>query len=205
VPRSPVVTQIAGEADIPTLLTLWGELQEIGGRVERAVAPPTVADVERRLLELIGSERCRIILAGVGGEPAGMAILRIVRTDPMSDIEMVHIAHLVVMRRSRQRGVGHALIQAATDFSVERRIDHVGVSVYPSLRDASRFYARLGFAPAAVYRIAPVGVLRRRMGPDRQQSVVFGDRVRRSRLPRQLPPRPLPRPIEPARSADTTS
>jgi ribosomal protein S18 acetylase RimI-like enzyme len=205
VPRSPVVTQIAGEADIPTLLTLWDELQQIGGRVERAVAPPTVADVERRLLELIGSERCRIILAGVGGEPAGMAILRIVRTDPMSDIEMVHIAHLVVMRRSRQRGVGHALIQAATDFSVERRIDHVGVSVYPSLRDASRFYARLGFAPAAVYRIAPVGVLRRRMGPDRQQSVVFGDRVRGSRLPRQLPPRPRPRPIEPARSADTTS
>jgi ribosomal protein S18 acetylase RimI-like enzyme len=203
VPRSPVVTQIAGEADIPTLLTLWGELQEIGGRVERAVAPPTVADVERRFLELIGAERCRVILANVGGEPAGMAILRIVRTDPMSDIEMVHIAHLVVMRRCRQRGVGHALIQAATDFSVERRIDLVGVSVYPSLRDASRFYARLGFAPAAVYRIAPAGVLRRRMGPDRQQSAVFGDRVRRSRLPGQLPPRQRRRPIEPARSADT--
>jgi ribosomal protein S18 acetylase RimI-like enzyme len=134
-----------------------------------------------------------------------MAIFRIVRTDPMSDIEMVHIAHLVVMRRSRQRGVGHALTQAATDFSVERRIDHVGVSVYPSLRDASRFYARLGFAPAAVYRIAPVGVLRRRMGPDRQQTAAFGDRVRRSRLPRPLPPRPRRRPTEPAQSADTAS
>jgi hypothetical protein len=89
------------------------------------------------------------------------------------------------------------LIQAATDFSAERRIEHVGVSVYPSLRDASRFYARLGFAPAALYRIAPVGVLRRRMGPDRQLPAVFGDRMRRSGLPRPLPPRPRRRPAEP--------
>jgi hypothetical protein len=105
------------------------------------------------------------------------------------------------MRGSRQRGVGHALIQAATDFAVERRIDHVGVSVFPSLRDASRFYARAGFAPAAVYRIAPVGVLRRRMGQDRQQPALLGSRVRRGRLPRPLPPRPRRRPAEPADNA----
>lgn len=201
-PRSPVVTQIASRADTPTLLTLWAELQEIGGRAERAVAPPTVADVEQRFVDLIETERCRVILALIGGEAAGMAILRVVRTDPMSDLEMVHIAHLVVMRRNRQRGVGHALIQAATDFSIERRIDHVGVSVYPSLRDASRFYARLGFAPAALYRIAPVGVLRRRLGPDRQQSAMFGDRVRRSRLPRTLPPRPRRRSNELSRRSE---
>jgi ribosomal protein S18 acetylase RimI-like enzyme len=197
------VTQIAGEADIPILLTLWDELREIGGRAERAVTPPTVSDIENRLLELIEADRCRVILASIGGEPAGMAIFRIVRTDPMSDVETVHIVHLVVMGRSRQRGVGHALIQAATDYAIERRVDHVGVSVYPSLRDTSRFYARLGFAPAAVYRIAPVGVLRRRMGPDRQQSAAFGDRVRRSRLPRSLPPRPRRRPTQPVETADT--
>jgi ribosomal protein S18 acetylase RimI-like enzyme len=196
------VTQIATRKDIPTLLALWEELREVGGRAERAVAPPTVADIELRFTELVDTELCRVVLACIGEEPAGMAIFRIVRTDPMSDVRMVHIAHLIVMRRSRQRGVGHALIQAATDFSIERGIDHVGVSVYPSLRDASRFYARLGFAPAAVYRVAPVGVLRRRMGPDRQQSVVFGDRVRRGRLARPLPPRPRRRPAEPAEPAD---
>jgi ribosomal protein S18 acetylase RimI-like enzyme len=201
VPRSPVVTQIATREDIPTLLALWDELREVGGRAERAVAPPTVADVELRFGELIDTEHCRVTVARIAGEPAGMAIFRIVRTDPMSDVAMVHIAHLVVMRRSRQRGVGHALIQAATDFSVERGLDHVGVSVYPSLRDASRFYARLGFAPAATYRIAPVAVLRRRMGPDRQQSAVFGDRVRRGRLTRPLPPRPRRRPAEPVDKA----
>jgi ribosomal protein S18 acetylase RimI-like enzyme len=201
VPRSPVVTQIATLEDIPTLLALWEELREIGGRAERAVAPPAVADVGQRFTDLIDTERGRVVLATISDEPAGMAIFRIVKTDPMSDVEMVHIAHLVVMRRSRQRGVGHALIQAATDFSVESHVDHVGVSVYPSLRDASRFYARLGFAPAAVYRIAPVGVLRRRMGPDRQLATVFGDRVRRSRLPRPQPPRPRRRPAEPIDNA----
>jgi predicted N-acetyltransferase YhbS len=191
------VTRIATREDLPTLLALWDELRDLGGRAERAVAPPVVADIGQRLTDLIDTERCRVIVATIGDEPAGMAIFRIVRTDPMSDVEMVHIAHLIVMRRSRQRGVGHALIQAATDFSIEGHMDHVGVSVYPSLRDTSRFYARLGFAPAAVYRIAPVGVLRRRMGPDRQLGTAFGERVRRGRLPRTLPPRPRRRPAEP--------
>jgi hypothetical protein len=126
-----------------------------------------------------------------------MAVIRIIHPDPMSDEGFVYIAHLVVMRGKRQRGVGHALIQAATDFAVERKVEHVGVGVYPTLRDASRFYARLGFAPAALHRVAPVNVLRRRMGPDRGQPVMFGERVRRSRLPRALPPQRRRRPVEP--------
>lgn len=196
-PRSPVVTTTATWEDIPRLLALWDELQQIGGRAERAVTPPAVLDIEQRFTELLDTDQCRVVLALVDAEPAGMAVIRIIHPDPMSDEGFVYIAHLVVMRGKRQRGVGHALIQAATDFAVERKVEHVGVGVYPTLRDASRFYARLGFAPAALHRVAPVNVLRRRMGPDRGQPVMFGERVRRSRLPRALPPQRRRRPVEP--------
>jgi ribosomal protein S18 acetylase RimI-like enzyme len=202
VPRSPVVTTTATWEDIPRLLALWDELQQLGGRAERAVTPPAVLDIEQRFAELLDSDACRVVLAAIEGEPAGMAIVCILHPDPMSDEGYVYIAHLVVMRGKRQRGVGHALIQAATDFAVERKVEHVGVGVYPTLRDASRFYARLGFAPAALHRVAPVNVLRRRMGPDRQQPFMFGERVRRGRLPRGLPPQRRQRLVEPIQQVE---
>jgi hypothetical protein len=77
---------------------------------------------------------------------------------------------------------------AAADFATERHIDHVAVSVYPSLRDASRFYARLGFAPVAVRRIAPVAVLRRRLGGEPNTPMLIDLARRRTRLIRPVPP-----------------
>jgi hypothetical protein len=41
------------------------------------------------------------------------------------------------------------------------------VSVHPGSRDANRFFARLGFAPMAVRRVAPVAVVRPAAGPGR--------------------------------------
>jgi ribosomal protein S18 acetylase RimI-like enzyme len=196
------VTTTAAREDIPRVLALWDELRAIGGRAERAVTPPAVADIEERFLELFDTDHCRIVLGSIDDEPAGMAVIRTIHPDPMSDEGFVYIAHLVVMRGKRQRGVGHALIQAATDFAVERGVDYVGVGVYPTLRDASRFYARLGFAPAALHRVAPVHVLRRRMGKDRQQSPVLGELVRRGRSIRSLPPQ---RPRRPAAQVDNAS
>jgi ribosomal protein S18 acetylase RimI-like enzyme len=200
-PRSPVVTTVATRDDVPLLLALWEELRELGGRAERAVRPPAVDDVEQRFGELVEGEDARVLLARIDDEPAGMAIARVVRPDPMSDEGFVHLAHLVVMRGKRQRGVGHALLYAATDFAVERGMDHVGVGVYPSLRDASRFFARLGFAPAALQRVAPVCALRRRTAPDRQQAGQVTDLMRRRRLPRSLPPQRRGRPAEPVDNA----
>jgi hypothetical protein len=60
--------------------------------------------------------------------------------------------------------------------------------VYPSLREASRFYARLGFAPVVLQRVAPVAIVRRRLGTD-TGAFRFDDVVRRrSRIRRPVPP-----------------
>lgn len=163
-PRTPVSTRPATVADVPLLVGLWGELRHVGARSERAVNPMSVPDVSARLAEAIVSDDCRVIVATADDQVAGMAVLREVRPDPLSVHRVVQVSHVVVASGKRRRGVGHALMAAASDFAEERQIEHVAAGVYPSLRDVSRFYARLGFAPVMVHRVAPVAVLRRRLG-----------------------------------------
>lgn len=200
--RSPVTTRTAEPADLPTLQAFCEELDQVGGRAERAVNPLLGFDVTTRLLAVLADPACRVVLASTDHGPAGMAVLRIVQPDPLSDALMVQVSHVVVGRRERQRGVGHALLIAAAEFAEERQLDHLAVSVYPSLRDAHRFYARLGFAPAFVHRIAPVTVLRRRVNGDRA-AAPFADAVRRrTRLLRTVPPQHT-RPPGQARAKET--
>jgi len=159
-----VSTRAATVADVPLLVGLWGELRHVGARAERAVNPVSVPNVSARIAEAIASEDCRVVVAVAQDEVAGMAILRETRPDPLSVHRIVQVCHVVVASGKRRRGVGHALLAAAADFADERQIEHVSAGVYPSLRDVSRFYARLGFAPVMVHRVAPVTVLRRRLG-----------------------------------------
>lgn len=185
--RSQVTTRTATTDDIPLLLALWDELRRLGGRAERAINPIAAVDIEERLAEVMVDPACRVEIACVGDVPAGMTVMRIARPDPLSDSQVVNIAHIYVSRAKRHHGVGHALLAAAADFAAENHLDHVAVSVYPSLREASRFYARLGFAPVAVRRVAPVVVLRRRLGAD-STTPLLGDAVRRrTRLMRPVP------------------
>ena len=130
--RPLVVTKIATSEDLPVLLALWDELRQVGGRAERAVNPITAVDVRDRLGEVLLDPQCRVVLACAADQPVGMAILCVVRPDPLSEGRIVQIAHLVVSRGQRHRGVGHALVSAAADFATERHIDHVTASAYSS-------------------------------------------------------------------------
>ena len=187
--RSPVTTRIASIADVPALTALWKELGQVGGRAERAINPATIQDIGERLAATIAAPDCRVVLACTGGDPVGMAVLRSMRPDPMSENRVVQLMHVIVAGGHRRRGVGHALVAAAAEFADERAIEHLTAGVYPSLRDASRFYARLGFAPMLVQRVAGVAAVRRRLGTEMIGTVRVEDAVRRrSRLRRAVPP-----------------
>jgi GNAT superfamily N-acetyltransferase len=182
-----VSTRTATASDTPVLVNLAAQLDTVGGRAERALSPAGTGDLRARLAELMAGPDSQVVLAFLDDDAVGMAVMRIVRPDPLSDSLVLQLAHLVVAGGHRHRGVGHALIESATVFALDRQVEHVTVSVYPSLRDASRFYARLGFAPAAVHRVAPVGLLRRRLGLDRPTVAAADGLRRRSRL-RSVPP-----------------
>ena len=187
-PRSTVSTRRATVDDIPVLVTLWQELRQLGGRAERAINPVAIAGIDVRLKQAIVDEQCQIVIACADNEPAGMAIFRSIRPDPLSDSRVLQMTHVIVAPGKRRRGVGRALLAAGADIADSLHLEHVGVGVYPSLRDASRFYARLGFAPVVVQRIAPIGVLRRRLGGADNPVARVEDLVRRrSRVRRPLP------------------
>jgi GNAT superfamily N-acetyltransferase len=188
VPRPPIHTRAATTADVPSLVALWKELRQVGGRAERAVNPMGVADVADRFRAAIESTDTRVVVACDGAAPGGMAVLRVVRPDPLSTHRVVQISHVVVAHGLRRRGVGHALVAAAAEYADELQVDHVTAGIYPSLREAGRFYARLGFAPLLVQRVAPVSVLRRRLGVETTGTTRVEDLVRRrNRLRRPLP------------------
>jgi GNAT superfamily N-acetyltransferase len=183
-----VLTRPAVAGDVPVLMTLWNELRSIGGRAERAVNPVAVSDVAERFRVTIGDPACRVVLAMVDGEPAGMAVLRVTCPDPMSESRVVQGMHVIVAGAKRRRGVGHALLAAAADFADEHQVEHLTTGVYPSVRDGSRFYARLGFAPVILTRAAPVAVVRRRLTREREALRVEHVVRMRTRLRRPVPP-----------------
>ncbi|MDX6197065.1 MAG: hypothetical protein QOJ79_216 [Actinomycetota bacterium] len=95
--------------------------------------------------------------------PLGMALFSVAPANALLDVPALHVSHAVVADRHRRRGAGKALVAAAAAYADEHDLDQVVVSVNPGSRDANRFFARLGFAPLAVRRVAPTAVVRRRL------------------------------------------
>lgn len=193
-PWSPVRVRPVTLDDLPTLLELGAELRDQVVPVEGSRRGSTMAGraaLSQRYSEAIADPERHLVLAvgGKEGEPEealGMALFSISSANALLDIPAVHVSHAVVPDKHRRRGAGKALIAAAASFADEHGIEQLVVSVHPGSRDAARFFARLGFAPLAVRRTAPVAVVRRRLSQgERLQHVVR--RPRRATLGLGLP------------------
>lgn len=159
-------------ADLPALLAFGDELRDqlIPATCEgtgrgRGVPPVVRVQLEQRYREALedGDRHLVVVVGEHDEEPLGMAMLTVATANALLDIDAVHMSHAVVADRHKKRGAGKALVAAATAFAEERGIDQLVVSVSPGSRDANRFFARLGFAPLAVRRTAPVAAVRRRL------------------------------------------
>jgi GNAT superfamily N-acetyltransferase len=133
------------------------------GRPQRRrirVAP----DVRDRYRALLINPSRRVVLAVDDADTVlGMAVLSVDVAGALLDVPVVRISHLVVDRTQRRRGAGRALVAAAGCYADEAGVEHVSVGVTTTDREANRFLARLGFAPVAVHRIAPLSALRRHL------------------------------------------
>lgn len=159
--RPSIVVRDACPDDLPGVLEMWAELREIGGRLERATPPASEDGALDRLLAITMDPDSRALIATIGDEVAGMAVLTCAQYAPLFDQLAVHVHYLHVRERNRRRGVGKALLAAAASFAEEVGAEHVMTSVLPQLRETNRFYARLGFSPVVIRRSVPVTVLRR--------------------------------------------
>jgi GNAT superfamily N-acetyltransferase len=178
--------------DLPVLLELGEELRDqvlpVEGRTRGASTMASRAALAARYTEAIEDPDRHLVLAVCGDEEValGMALLTVSTANALVDIPAVHMSHAVVADKHRKRGAGKALVAAAAAFAEERGIEQLVVSVHPGSRDAARFFARLGFAPQAVRRTAPVSVVRRKLSPG-ERSV---ERI--VRQTRRRPPAPVP-------------
>jgi ribosomal protein S18 acetylase RimI-like enzyme len=200
VPRATLYVRAATEQDLPSLLAFGEELRDLlivpsaeGGR-SRGGAPVTArAFLESRYVEALDDPaRELVVVVGAKDEPLGMALLTVAPANALVDIPAVHMSHAVVGDRHKRRGAGRALVGAAASYAEQRGIEQLVVSVHPGSRDANRFFARLGFAPLAVRRTAPVAAVRRRLSAAEPRPVADHVVRRRPRRPvRSSPTLPL--------------
>ena len=191
----------ATEADLPALLGLADELrgQLMPGDAARARpgSPHPRVGAEARYVDALGDRRRHLVVVVDGPSDAeevlGMALLTVAPANALLDHLAVHMNHAVVADRHRRRGAGRALVAAAAAFAEERGVDQLVVSVHPGSREANRFFARLGFAPLAVRRTAPVAAVRRRLASAEPRPVEHG--VRRRRRPERTVRDALPFPF----------
>ncbi len=170
--RSSLSVRAATPQDLPALVAFGEELRDLViapaaevGR-SRGGAPATARGyLEQRYLEALEDPvRELVVVVDDGDQPLGMALLTVAPANALVDIPAVHMSHAVVGDRHKRRGAGRALVCAAATYAEQRGIEQLVVSVHPGSRDANRFFARLGFAPLAVRRTAPVASVRRRLG-----------------------------------------
>lgn len=164
-PLASVSVRVAELADLPALRSLFEEEQEATGRRERSrkiLEPPAKPE---RLGAVLAQPDTDVLLAALGEQPVGMAVLWLNSGGPLSTIPVAQVSHLVVCAPARRKGVGQALITAAAGWAEEHGADQLVAHVYPGLREANRFYARLGFAPVTMRRVASVAMLRRQLAP----------------------------------------
>ncbi len=125
--------RVARRADAPAISEL---LYEFNGE---ALSPRELA---RRMEQIEALET--VFLGELGGLPVGLLVLRIVPTLSGPE-DWAEITELYVRPASRRRGVGKALVGAATQFTRRRGCSVVHLLVDPENTVALSFYQALGF------------------------------------------------------------
>lgn len=190
--RGVVRVRDAGPEDIDPLLTFAAQVLE---SAEPGMMSPLVRLADgmmehsrrERYARLLADPEHRVVVAmsdGTGSDTESMVGLAVFSVDMISallTVPVVYVSHVIVPGLDRDRSVGRALVEAATTFAEEIDAEHVIVGVNPAGRETNRFFARLGFSPLIMRRIASVAALRRNLT---DSAVVAVPRPLRPRLGR---------------------
>jgi len=165
--RSVVRVRDAGPGDLETLLQFANRVIEPGDPSARSpLTRLALGAMEQTLREryarLLADPEHRVVLVADDTQTTvGAAVFSVDMISALLTVPVVYVSHVVVPELERDRAVGRALVEAATTFAEEIGAEHVVVGLNPAGRESNRFFARLGFAPLMVRRIASVPSLRR--------------------------------------------
>ena len=164
--RAHVVVRPPRSEDLDIVLTMWEELRQRSGRSGPLAPVPSEERLRELLARMPEDQSYQAVVAELDGEVVGMACFVGRPLGPFVETPVVQIDYLHVRPSFHRRGVGRALVAAATAYADEIGSEHVAVNVLPNVREANRFYAKIGFTPLVVRRGASVPTLRRSLGLD---------------------------------------
>lgn len=157
--RMQVELREATTNDALFLVQLWQ------GSLRRCDVQEQVADVESIIQTAEHSPDLVVLIAEYDGQQAGAVYLRRTTMSPINLEPTLQMFSLTVAAPFRRKGVGHALLEAAAAFAEQAGASLFATAAASGSRDGNRFLARLGFAPNATWRVAPVSTVRTRVAP----------------------------------------
>ncbi len=160
--RSSVQVRAAEPDDLTSLVRLCLE-----ARAESTVGAQLCTSdgdsLRHQIGALLGAPGGVVLVATVDSAPAGLLLARLVGPSIFSDVVSLAVDAVYVARDDRRRGVGHALLAGAVDIAEGGGATDVYASPLPGARGMLRFFARMGFAPAATHRVVSTASLQRRL------------------------------------------
>lgn len=168
--RTTVQVRAAAAADASVLRELWSDILRRGSVAEQeADVQSVIADCAER------EDRC-IAVAELDGRVAGAVFLEAGTLTPLNLEPSVLAVSPHVLAEFRRRGVGTALMDAATRFAENQGIGTVATAAMASSRDANRFMARLSLTPQATLRAASTSSVRSKLSARRSATRGRGSR-----------------------------
>lgn len=167
--RPAADVRLASPEDRDDLVALWVAAREEIARDNRSTHVMPVEDLRSRLGVLLDGTDVQILLGRREGTCAGYVVMSVAPVSSVLETRVLLIEHLFVHPQHRRVGLAKAMLAAASLLAERAGLDQIVCNVAPAPRETHRFFARLGFSPMVVRRIAATSVLRRRLAGDQRR------------------------------------
>lgn len=153
------------------LVDLW-----VAHRVETGASPETTARMVADGTVVASLQRPGVIalIALADDGPVGYLVLSDTTSGVFVDAPCVAVDQLYVIGTWRKHGVARHLLSAVAAHADRVGAEQIVGHVPAGLREANRFFARLGFTPTVVRRVTTPGALHRRLAGAGEQRASAG-------------------------------
>ena len=165
--RPQVVVRLVDEAHQQPLVDLFVEGRvEAGGSSEAALRIASAGG----LANVLRRPEVSAFVAYADSTPVGFLVLTDSLAGPFADSPCTAIDQLFVSSSWRRHGVARQLVAAAAAHADRVGAESIVSHVPSQVRDANRFFARLGFSPTVVRRVTTPAALHRKLAVATGQS-----------------------------------